>query len=217
MIPGPDNVIACPHCGGLARVFTLLSGNNMGARSWTDGQSIAPMLPRPPAVSKCHNCDRYFWVSKAKVVGEVSTFFAELGDVDPGWQSAPQVEEPSFKQYLASIELRLARTREEEERLRRLTWWRENDRFRDGEANEGSYGSRSTEGIENMRTLLSLISDNSWQGQLFKSEIHRELGEFQEAIFLLESISEDAPRWIIDRMLELANAKDNTLAELMNA
>ncbi len=68
-----------------------------------------------------------------------------------------------------------------------------------------------------MRTLLSLISDNSWQGQLFKSEIHRELGEFQEAIFLLESISEDAPRWIIDRMLELANAKDNTLAELMNA
>jgi len=150
------------------------------------------------------------------VVGEVSTF-AEMSDVDPGWYGAPQVEEPSFKQYLASIELGLARTKEEEERLRRLTWWRENDRFRDRETDDAFYGSRSTEGIENMRTLLPLISGNSWQGQLFKSEIHRELGEFEEAILLLESISEDGPGWIVDRMLELANARDNTLSELMNA
>ena len=56
MKPGPDKVIECPKCKALARVFTLVSGNTFGARRWTDGRMIAPMLPRPPVIAKCGDC-----------------------------------------------------------------------------------------------------------------------------------------------------------------
>ena len=39
MMPGPDQIIACPNCKGLARYMTLASGNTLDARVWTDGNS----------------------------------------------------------------------------------------------------------------------------------------------------------------------------------
>ena len=42
MIPGPDQIVACPKCNGLAKYRTLLSGNTFGARVWTDGKQDAP-------------------------------------------------------------------------------------------------------------------------------------------------------------------------------
>ena len=33
MIPGPDQIIACPQCKGLAKYMRLESGNTFGARA----------------------------------------------------------------------------------------------------------------------------------------------------------------------------------------
>ena len=44
MLPGPNQIVACPHCEALAQYETLTSGNTFGARVWTDGKQIAPML-----------------------------------------------------------------------------------------------------------------------------------------------------------------------------
>jgi hypothetical protein len=74
MILGPDQIIACPHCKGLAKYSTLLSGNNMGTRVWTDGKQIAPMLPRPTAVVKCHQCTECYWLVMAEKLGTVDTW-----------------------------------------------------------------------------------------------------------------------------------------------
>src|SRR5688572_29979089 len=41
MNAGPDLVLACPHCGALARLFTLSSASPIGAVSWTDGYQEA--------------------------------------------------------------------------------------------------------------------------------------------------------------------------------
>ena len=38
MLPGPYQIIACPQCKGLAKYMTLMSGNTIGARVWTDGK-----------------------------------------------------------------------------------------------------------------------------------------------------------------------------------
>jgi hypothetical protein len=56
MFPGPDNVIECPNCKAFGWYPTLLSGNTFGARRWTDSRMVAPMLPRPPAVTKGDEC-----------------------------------------------------------------------------------------------------------------------------------------------------------------
>ena len=53
MKPGPDKVLACPNCRAPAIIFTLLSGNTVDARRWTDGKMDAPMLPQLPALTKC--------------------------------------------------------------------------------------------------------------------------------------------------------------------
>ncbi len=71
MVPGPDRVIECAPCKTLMRVPTLLSGNTFGARWWTDGKMIAPMLPMPPTITRCHGCGRYFWIAEAKGIGEI--------------------------------------------------------------------------------------------------------------------------------------------------
>ncbi len=88
MIPGPDKVIECPKCKGLARVFTLISGNTFGARRWTDGKMIAPMLPSPPAITKCQHCGHYYWISDAKVIGELPLWGEKEREIPSTWKEA---------------------------------------------------------------------------------------------------------------------------------
>ncbi|MFP2959407.1 ribosomal protein L7/L12 [Myxococcus sp. 1LA] len=73
MIPGPDVVIGCPHCGALHRRWTLASGNTFGAVLWSDGWFDAFIRPLPPWIARCVGCQAFFWVARA----------AELGEVDP--------------------------------------------------------------------------------------------------------------------------------------
>src|SRR5438094_520151 len=72
MIPGPPRTVACPHCEALAWYMTLVSGNTLGARTWTDGKQVAPMLPHLPAVVKCRRCGRCYWLVDAKEVEKQS-------------------------------------------------------------------------------------------------------------------------------------------------
>lgn len=95
MIPGPDQIVACPNCGALAKYMTLTSGNTFGARVWTDGKQVAPMLPRPPAVVKCQQCAECHWLADARKVGTVERWGDEGGQVDPAWTAAPVVQEPA--------------------------------------------------------------------------------------------------------------------------
>src|SRR5690349_16185490 len=76
MTPGPDQIVACPHCQGLAKYLTLMSGNTFDARVWTDGKRIAPMLPQPPPVVKCRHCARCYWLADAKKIGTVGAEWA---------------------------------------------------------------------------------------------------------------------------------------------
>ena len=93
MIPGPDVVVAYPRCGGLARYETLLSGNTLGARVWTDGKVEAPMLPRPPEVVRCGHCGGYYWLRQAEKVGYLKQWrWRRVGRTQrglgrPGWRS----------------------------------------------------------------------------------------------------------------------------------
>jgi hypothetical protein len=38
MLPVPDQIVACRNCPGLEKYGTLVSGNTLGARVWTDGR-----------------------------------------------------------------------------------------------------------------------------------------------------------------------------------
>jgi hypothetical protein len=91
MIPGPDQIIACPKCKGLAYYITLKSGNTIDARVWTDSKMIAPMFPRPPTVVKCHRCAESYWRADAENIGIVDRWRGAGEHVNPAWAARTMV------------------------------------------------------------------------------------------------------------------------------
>jgi hypothetical protein len=206
MKPGPDQIVACPHCHGLARYTTLLSGNTFGATVWTDGKQFAPMLPRPPAVVKCRHCPECYWLKDAEEIGKLDCWGSEEEAVDPAWRNAKYVEEPSEEEYYSAIDRGLARDREEERSLRILAWWRRNDAFRrwsvrvfawwrrnvafrkKSVGQDAAPASSSVKSLDNLKALAGLLDLSDENDRVMKAELLRELGEFEAATAILDQI-----------------------------
>ena len=56
MQPGYARIVYCPYCGEKKELLSLMSGNTIGARYWSDLRMRAPMLPEVSPVQKCHHC-----------------------------------------------------------------------------------------------------------------------------------------------------------------
>ena len=195
MLPGPDQVIACPHCKGLARHMTLRSGNTFGAQTWTDGKQVAPMLPRPPAVVRCGHCNRMFWLADAEEIGPIL-----------------EVTEPSEDGYYSAIAGGLAKNAAQEKTLRILAWWCRNDDYR---AETGRPARRpwkvSPEVRENLGVLLTLLDEDDTSEGIMKAEILRELGEFEKARHVLTGLETSENAAAIAQILELCERQDPRL------
>lgn len=208
MVPGPTQIIACPHCAARASFATLLSGNTFGATVWTDGKMEAPMLPQPPAVVRCAGCGACYWLEKAEVVGQRSAW----GD-DQEAEDAPEVEEPSEADYYAAIQSGLAANRLEEQNLRTLAWWRSNDPNRGGFEGVGSdagLAGRET----NMRALLALLTETEPDVLITKAELHRELGEWDQALAALDRIRDRDYAKAVNQIRTLCESRVSELREL---
>jgi hypothetical protein len=206
MIPGPDQVVSCPSCGAEARYTTLLSGNTIGARVWTDGKQVAPMLPSPPEVVQCHACLSAYWLHSAKVAGKPDRFASAGGDI-------PHVAEPSEQAYYDAIAGGLATSAEEEIRLRVRAWWRAGDEGRFHEAGVRALLNPRTQAFrENLETLVSLLDDEQ-PNLLMRAEALRQLGRFDDAERVLHAV-DDEYAWVADQIAEHCRNHD-TLVRLL--
>jgi len=228
MIPGPDQIVACPSCHGLAKYATLMSGNTFGARVWTDGKREAPMLPQPPAVVKCSHCAACYWLADAKKVGELDLWgedpLAEAEDwsatgenplaVPESWRAAEYVEEPSESEYYAALRAGLATDSQQERALRIFAWWRSNDPYRDSEDPPSGDASGNTERDENLQALLPLLAGSADQDRIMRAELLRELGRWGEAegALLRVRAKEFAPA--VKQITALCRARDRSVREL---
>ncbi|MCP3100610.1 hypothetical protein LZ198_17200 [Myxococcus sp. K15C18031901] len=66
MLPGPDIVLACPHCGAPHRSPSLATDNTFGAERWSDGWFETAMRASLPTVARCVGCRVFFWVERAR-------------------------------------------------------------------------------------------------------------------------------------------------------
>src|SRR6516162_9126298 len=132
MLPGPDLIIACPHCCGLVRYWTWLSGTSRGTIVWSDGKQkfLGMMPPSPPAVVRCRHCARCYWLAESDEVGTVQAWGEEGQQVNPAWSAAREIEEPAEEEYYQALESNLAKDHQQERALRMLTWWCCNDALR---------------------------------------------------------------------------------------
>ena len=216
MLPGPDQVVACPHCGGLEKHQTLASGNTFGAVIWTDGKRFAPMLPVPPDVARCHGCRQFYWLAEAAEIGLVSGGPGEGEDSNPEWIHAPEVREPSTREYHAAIAAGLAKDVDGEKRLRILAWWRGNDAARRKRHDSGGVVGTAPPALRkaNLERLAALLSGPSDDERIMRAEVLRELGRFADAEQLLNEVSSTEAAWVVDQLRALCVKKDPAVREL---
>ena len=197
MIPGPDLVLACPHCGALSRLFTLAQASPVGAVSWTDGYQDAPYAPQQPNLVRCHACQKIHWTVEASEVGMIEPSasseqrevkFADFSKAEPAeagtpppeaWLTAPQMLSLDEAGYLEALRNGLATSPDQELELRIHAWWRGNDQFRKPDIAQRHL--TSPEAIANAERLIELTKDGEHELVLFRAEALRELGRFEEA------------------------------------
>ena len=215
MMPGPDQIIACPKCKGLARYMTLASGNTLDARVWTDGKMIAPMLPLPPTVVKCHHCAELYWRTEAEHIGTVDRCRAAGEQVNPAWADAPKAEEPTEAEYYQALSKGLAKNAKQERVLRILAWRRRNDVFRDKPLKEAQgISDDPEEWRKNLEALARLLTEEDVNDCLMKAEVLRELGEFESAKEALNRATSTDSVAVIRQLRSLCDAGDTCVREL---
>lgn len=211
MLPDADLIIACPHCQAPARLFQLLSGNTFGAITWTDGWMDAPMMPRPPRITRCEACRKIYWVASAALLA-----YAAPGDAGKGqpWADAPDAPPLEVADCYEALREGLGASPEFELELRVFTWWRGNDAFRAPQHPAGH--PSSAEAIANMQRMIELTADGDEDLLLFRAEAQRHLGEFDEARTTLQGVGCSDYWPAKSRQLELLDAQDRDLAVLFS-
>jgi hypothetical protein len=212
MIPDADLIIACPHCATIARVFQLLSGNPIGAFTWTDGWMDAPMMPRTPRITRCQHCHKIYWVATAPQLG-----FVTLGDTSEAageFKDAPHVGPLNEADCFEALSQGLAPSADLELELRVFTWWRGNDAFREPEHTTGH--STSPEAIANMERMIELTTEGDEDLLLFRAEALRHLGRFDEARETMNGVGCSDYWPAKSRQLELLDAGNRDLAILFS-
>ena len=186
-----------------------MSGNTFGAKLFSDGKRIAPMLPEFPDLTKCKKCDTIFWLSKLK---EIGTY--EWGDdKNSKWHNADEAEFLEIDDYYMAIDEGIADNITEEFIIRKLIWWAYNDRTRKAQE---IFRDENDElrWIENLKKLKALLDQENLDEKIMIAEINRNLGDFENCILMIQSIDNDDLKWIKERFINECKQKNKRVIEI---
>lgn len=198
MIPATPDILKCPHCGGLSRLSSIMSGNTCGMVQWSDTKRYTPMLPSLSAVQKCPSCEKYFFYERGLIVGTCESY---------GNSSWGHLSYASLKDALEQLQP----TGDNEIKLRIMILHGYNDHYggcpgtklpSDAPANERAYFE------QNAKRLIELMPEN----KVFCAELYRELGEFERSLAILNDIAADGyMAQIVAQIKERALLNDNSV------
>jgi len=209
MNTGPNYVYKCPNCGNLLRKGSIVSGNTMGSKIFSDGKRIAPMLPEFPDLTKCKKCDTIFWLSKLE---EIGTF--EFGDEENShWLKADEAEFLEIEDYYNAIIKGTSENEGDELIIRQQIWWSYNDRIREGQE---IFNDENDElrWIENVQKLKLLLDESDINHRIMIAEINRNLGDFETCISVIQSIGYNELNWLKEKFLNECYQKNKWVVEL---
>jgi uncharacterized protein (DUF2225 family) len=204
MIPGPTIIIECPYCGQYAKKRTIISGNTFGAKLWSDGKRITPMLPEFPSLVVCKKCGQFYMVKDAKKVDEVAAF-SENNDK---WRNIDYIEFPTFHQYFKALG-----SIKDEKFIRISIWWSFNDYFRESHENDITPVMQNLN-TENLYALLKILDEAKKDELLMKAEVLRNLEQFEESRQLLSRINNAELNWVKDKFLVEINNQNKQVFQL---
>jgi hypothetical protein len=203
MIPGPDYIYKCPNCGKYLKIGSLMSGNTCGAKLFSDGKRIAPMLPDFPDLTKCKKCDTIFWLSDLKEVG-IHDWHAK----NSKWENADEADFLGIKDLYRALEN--TKNKEKEIIIRRSIWWAFNARIRNAKDIFGDNDRNLWE--QNCIILLKLLDRKDINQKIMIAELLRNLGQFEQCLELIDSLPDDFD-WIKSKFkTECANKNQKVFA-----
>jgi hypothetical protein len=209
MLPGPIYVYKCPNCGNLLKNGSLTSGNTFGAKIFSDGKRIAPMLPEFPNLTKCKKCNTIFWLHKLKEIGVY-----EWGDEkNSKWQNADKAEFLGIDDYFNALNKGMATNKEVELFIRQHIWWAYNDKIRQGlklfidNADEERW-------VDNLEKLKILLDQSDINQRIMIAEINRNLGDFENCINIIQGIDDAELDWLKEKFLTECKRKNKWVIKL---
>ena len=208
MTPGPTIIRECFTCGKLIAQQTINSGNNFGARFWTDGKSDAPMLPDQQWLVKCQHCGTLVWIDEQMKVGKIDPWGSEP-DNGKKFPYARPASTPTLQEYADFLEGGVS-DKQKERYVRLRAWWAGNDTRR---VSEESAHLNSFE-TGNLRTFVTLLNEAEDDDRLMKAEALRELGEFGSAEKLLSTDFEDGLLRAVSIIRRLNQKKVTAVAKM---
>jgi len=116
---GPTLVYKCPNCQKTVRRKSLWYVNMVGAKLFSDGRKIYPMLPEFPFIVKCRGCNTFFWLYQKNIIGEYDIWSNSMKK----WKNPDVAEILSLNEYFEAIKSKIYSNKDEEQFLR-LNLWR---------------------------------------------------------------------------------------------
>jgi hypothetical protein len=208
--------------------MTILSGNTLGARVWTDAKQMAPMNPETPPFIWCRHCQQGYWLADAKRVRNVGR---TSGLDNQRLEAEDQIHEPTAEQYYEVLEthnfagrrrtpgrsslgwfLRLlfentSVQREREKTLRVLAWWRHNDAYRNRFSTDNPPPVLTDACKRNLHALIAML-DATDNDRIMRAELLRELGNFAASKAELDRITSSECSGVVSRLRSLCDAGD---------
>jgi len=190
---GPNYLYECPNCGNLIQNRSLMSGNTFDAELYSDLKRITPMLPEVPNLIECKKCRNIFWLSKTKKIGDYSWG----DDPNPLWENADLADFLSIHNYFKALKANVAENQNEELFIRKRIWWSYNDRLRKG-GKLFRFINDEVRWEENIHRLLELLDIEQVDQKIMIAELHRNLGDFERCMELINSIEDEEVEWLKD-------------------
>jgi len=212
---GPDVIKECSECSGYIRMTGYLSYNSIGGMSYTDGETVAPMLPEFYEAVRCPWCASVAWLGNYETFEEVSERilgplkaykqeleFKKLNLFKRMWvrmnnwyekaTTQPEVPPPSKRpEYLSwedYEELADSGLPPHREIYVRTYLWHGWNSARRRPTKDKPCWPLSAKEICNLESLCDLLDSDYWKTCLTKAEIKRELSQFDEAIELTDDL-----------------------------
>lgn len=177
MQPPEPFLLRCSHCGGRVIFWERGGGNTIRATAWTDGHIEGPMLlaARYPEYGPCPHCARLVWADNRWTEGQW------LGHHELEVHRVPSLGEVTVAVCERALK---AETLEpaQELTLRLHAWRLRSDPVREG----GPRAADTPFDRENMQALTRLLSRQDAHERLLLAEVHRQLGEDERCLELLD-------------------------------
>lgn len=205
MKPGPTFIKKCSVCLKPIGQHTLNSDDTSGVVVWTDGKVTYPMPFDRPKLVLCPHCRAPVWLTELEVLGKVVPPDAGYG----GMEDVREYDPLSLDDYFVQIEIGFTEP-EKERYVRGRALWAGNDERRFS-AHEIPLSPRET---SNLTAILQTLDESDGSELVFKAEILRELGRFDEALSLFLKSVDERIAWQVKTIGRLAEGRDPYVREM---